>query len=97
MTTYNFLDGTSISTKLSKKEMLKRMNRLSTLIAILEGYEEGVGVSIYNKILNAFNKTINFTGIIRLSNVEKDFLSYQFENDMLTDKDIEVITFYCCR
>lgn len=95
MATYKFRNGDVVFSKLPKEEMLKRMNRLDVLRVMTEGYDEGEGRSICDKALRAYNKVEGFTGIIRLSNIEKDFLSYQLENEFIDDKEIEVIRFYC--
>lgn len=92
--TYKFKDGHTITSKLSPEEVMKRMQRLDWLRVLTEGYEEGVGSSIYRKALQAYNKTDNFTGIIKLNIHEKDFLSYMLENEFNSDKDIETINFY---
>lgn len=89
-----FANGYQITSHLHVDEVVKRRNRLNTLIALTEGYSEGEGVDICKKALKAFNKKDNFTGIIRLSFLEKDFLGYRLEDDMLTDEDIECLKFY---
>lgn len=86
-------DGYSITTKLTKSEALKRMERLDWLRVLTEGYEDGEGYSICKKALKAYNKKENFTGIIRLTFSEKDFLGYMLENNN-DDKDIETINYY---
>lgn len=80
-------------TKLSKEEFEKRYKRLDTLRVMTEGYDEGEGLSICKKALRAENKEI-FTGIIRLTNTEKDFLGYCLESDFLDEEEKEVIKFY---
>lgn len=95
MTTYKFSNGDIVSTELSKEEMLKRMNRLDKLRVMMEGYEEGQGLSLYEKSLRAYNKTKNFTGIIRLNGSEKDFLSYRLDDKFISDDEIAIIRFYC--
>lgn len=94
MRKYRFVDGHEVTTKLSLDEMLKRMNRLDWLRVLTEGYEDGEGKSICDKALRAYNKTENFTGIIRLTAIEKDFLGYRLEDSMNTEKDIETIQYY---
>lgn len=93
MKRYTFKDGHQVTSKLEAKELVKRMNRLDWLRVITEGYTEGEGRSICEKALKAYNKTENFTGIIRLTTLEKDFLGYMLE-DNDDEKDIEVINFY---
>lgn len=95
MTTYTFSNGDIISTELSKEEMMKRMSRLDTLRVMMEGYDEGEGLSIFKKAWKAYNKNDNFTGIIRLNTLEKDFLSYKLEDEFISDSEIEVVRFYC--
>jgi hypothetical protein len=91
---YRFSDGHTTTSNLSRDELAKRMDRLNTLIVITEPYEDGYGYRIYQKALNAYNRSDNFTGIIRLTFAEKDWLSYLLENDMLPKKDIDVINYY---
>ena len=91
---YKFSNGEVVTTYLSADECLRRMNRLGTLMTLVEQSENDVGQSIYRKALQAYNKLENFTGIIRLSFREKDWLSYMLESDMLSDKDIDAIKFY---
>lgn len=91
---YTWPDGFSITSKLPVDEVTKRLNRLDTLRVMTEGFEEGEGRDIYRKALQAYKKTNDFTGIIRLNILEKDFLGYLLEDDMLTDKERECINFY---
>ena len=70
------------------------MDRLNRLITITEPYKDGPGQRICQKALRAYNKSDNFTGIVRLTFSEKDWLSYLLENDMLPKKDIDVINYY---
>lgn len=94
MNTYRFTDGHTINSKLSKEEVLKRMNRLDILRVMTEGYEEGEGYNICQKALRAYNKTDPFTGIIRLNILEKDFLSYCLEDEFIDDEEREIVNFY---
>ena len=92
---YTFTDGTEITSKLQIEEVIKRSERLSWLIVLTEGYDEGEGLKIHDKAIKAYNKVENFTGIIRLSSIEKEFLSYIFyENKMLCDRDIKTLKYY---
>ena len=93
MKRYRFNDGHEITSKLEPNEILNRMNRLDWLRVITEEYEEGTGYEICKKALKAYDKVDNFTGIIRLTITEKDFLGYMLEenNDKRT---IEVINYY---
>ena len=93
MKRYRFSDGHEITTDLPIEEVMKRMKRLDTLRVMTEGYEEGEGQSICKKALRAYDKE-QFTGIIRLTTTEKDFLGYKLEDDMIDDEDREVIRFY---
>ena len=95
MKRYTWEDGYSITSKLSIKEVVKRMNRLDTLRVLTEQSECEIGKSICKKALNAYNKKDNFTGVIRLTNLEKDWLSYMLESDFNTEEDIKTIKFYC--
>ena len=91
---YTFKNGDVVTSRLKKEEMLKRMDRLDTLRVLTEGYEEGEGFNICNKARKAYNKMKDFTGIIRLTVLEKDFLSYMLESEYNTEEDIEVLNFY---
>ena len=95
MNRYTFTSGKVFTSKLNKDEVLKRMNRLNTLMVLLEENENKYGRNIYEKALKAYNKTEGFTGIIHLTFSEKDWLSYHLENSCITDKQIEIIKFYC--
>ncbi len=94
MKRYTFTNGYQITSNLTANEVLERMNRLDWLRVLAKGYEDGEGKSICEKAVKAYNKKDNFTGIIRLTVLEKDFLGYMLENEFNTDKDIEVIRFY---
>lgn len=94
MTKYTFKNGDIVYSNLNKEELIKRTKRLDVLRVLTEGFEEGYGVSICNKARKAYNKVNNFTGIIRLSFSEKDWLGYLLESDMLSDEDREVIQYY---
>lgn len=94
MKTYYFTNGDKYTSKLDIIEFEKRLKRLDILRVLTEGYTEGEGRNIYNKALNAYKKTKNFTGIIRLTFIEKDFLSYLLENEFNTKEDIKTIKFY---
>lgn len=51
------------------------------------------GTTFSKKALRVENKNENFTGIIRLSHIEKEFLSYML--DAADDpKDIETLNYY---
>lgn len=89
-----FNDGHEVTTKLEVNEVMTRMNRLNTLRVLTEGYTDGEGRSICDKALKAYNKKDSFTGIIRLTFLEKDFLGYLLESDMNDEEDIETIRFY---
>lgn len=94
MRKYTFKDGTVVTSKLSANEMIKRMNRLDTLRVITEGFTEDVGMEICKKALRAYNKLNGFTGIIRLTQVEKEFLDYMLEDNYIDDEEREVIKYY---
>ena len=95
MKKYTFSNGDVVTSNLEAKELIKRMNRLDTLRVLTEGFEEGEGRRIADKAWRAWNKSEDFTGIIRLSITEKDFLSYILgENDFITDEEREVLRFY---
>lgn len=95
MKRYTFKDGTVVTSKLSANEMIKRMNRLDTLRVLTEGFTEDVGMGICKKALRAYNKLSGFTGIIRLTQIEKEFLDYMLlENNCLDDVDRETIKYY---
>lgn len=95
MYTYNLSDGSVMTSKLTIEEIIERSRRLATLRAMTEGHESGCGRSICMKALNAYNKLDNFTGIIRLTREEKDWLSYKLESDFLDEDDLNCILWYC--
>lgn len=88
-----FSDGMSCTTKLSIAEINKRMRRLDLLRVMTEGYDSGMGYSICHKALRAYNKSENFTGIIRLTTPEKDFLSYLMDGSK--GECLTVLQYYC--
>jgi hypothetical protein len=90
-----FTDGHEITTKLSAEEAVKRMNRLDTLRVRIEECDCDAAQSIVKKALRAYDKEDNFTGIIRLSFWEKDWLAYCLESDFNDEEEIEAIKFYC--
>lgn len=102
MNKYKLSTGEIVTTKLSASEVLKRMNRLDTLRVLVEGYVfnkddenyNDIPNNIYNKAVRAWKNLNNFTGIIRLTFEEKDWLSYLLESDFIDDEDKEVINFY---
>jgi len=94
MRKYTFTNGDIVTSELSADELMARMRRLDVLRVMTEGYEYGEGLKIHDKALRAYNKVNNFTGIIRLTALEKDFIGYMRERSFLTDEDIEVINFY---
>ncbi len=91
---YTFNDGSVYTSKLETGEFIKRLRRLDTLRVLVEQHECKEGESIYKKAFRAYNKTNNFTGIIRLTFLEKDWLAYMLENEFNSEEDIEVIKFY---
>lgn len=93
MFSYTFIDGFKCTSKLEKPELMKRMKRLDNLRVMTEGFTEGVGRDICDKALRAYNKVENFTGIIRLTGIEKDFLAYILEG-RTDEEDVETIQFY---
>lgn len=94
MNTFRFSNGDIVTTHLSQKLCLERMNRLDRLRVLTEELDSPEGRSICRKAIRAYNKLDGFTGIIRLTTLEKDYLGYLLENDMLDDKDRECINYY---
>lgn len=93
---YTFTNGETITSTLSKEKLVAYILRLDTLRVLVEGYDEGsTGEKIRKKAVKAFNKVENFTGRIRLTSIEKDFLLTKLENDMITEEEKEVIKYYC--
>lgn len=90
-----FTDGYKITTRLNAEEVVKRMKRLDTLRVRVEECDCEEGISITKKALRAYDKQENFTGIIHLTDLEKDWLSYCLEDEFNTEKEIEAIRFYC--
>ena len=95
--TYKFTNGDTVTSTLDKDELLKRMNRLDQLRVLCEQHDCKEGRNITRKAIAAYNKLDNFTGIIRLSVLEKDWLSYMLESDFLSDYDRTVINWYIKR
>ena len=92
---YTFPNGEVVHSTLDVKEMCDRMQRLDALRVLTEGYEDGEGLSICKKALKAYNKVDNFTGIIRLTLPEKDFLDLMLhEDEFLSDEEKEVCRYY---
>ena len=73
-----------------------RYERLDTLRVVTEGYNSSEGLSICRKASKAEDME-HFTGIIRLTFQEKDFLGYILEDEFLTDYERGVIEFYIRR
>ena len=94
MKKYTFSNGDVMTSELSAEELMKRLRRLDTLRVMVEQNDCKEGRSICKKALRAYDKMNNFTGIIRLTFLEKDWLSYKLEDDFLDDEDREVIEFY---
>jgi len=92
---YIFSNGEIITSRLKKEEMLKRMRRLDVLRVLTEQYECEEMENICKKASKAYDKADDFTGIIRLTNVEKDCLAYRLEDELLSKEEIEAIEFYC--
>lgn len=95
MTRYTFKNGDIVTSNLEINELLKRMKRLDILRVLTEQYECEEGKSICRKTIRAYNKINDFTGIIHLTFLEKDWLSCMLENEFLDNEDREVIKFYC--
>lgn len=94
MKKYTFANGDVMTSELSADELMKRLRRLDTLRVMTEQHECKEGKNICKKALNAYNKMNSFTGIIRLTFLEKDWLRYMLEDDCMTDEEIKVIEFY---
>ena len=92
-----FRDGRVMHSHLTDREVLKRLNRLNKLIILVEQNDCPEAQSIYNKATNTYKNNKNFTGIIRLSTAEKDWLSYKLECEFNSEEDVECIAFYCNR
>mgnify|MGYP007121874924 CR=1 FL=1 len=94
MKKYTFANGDVMTSELSADELMKRLRRLDTLRVMTEQHECKEGRNICKKALNAYNKMNGFTGIIKLTFLEKDWLVYMLENGCITDEEIKVIEFY---
>lgn len=94
MKKYTFTNGDVMTSELSAEELMKRLHRLDTLRVMTEQHECEEGKNICKKALNAYNKINSFTGIIRLSFTEKDWLMYMLENPCITEDEKEVVEFY---
>lgn len=84
-----------ITSQLEKEEMLKRMRRLDMLRVLTEQYDCEEMKNICKKALKAYDKANDFTGVIRLTNAEKDTLAYRLEDEFLNEEEKETIQFYC--
>lgn len=94
MNRYTFTNGDVMTSALSADELIKRLRRLDTLRVMTEQYECEEGKNICKKALRAYNKMNHFTGIIRLTFLEKDWLGYLLENNCITDEGKKVVAFY---
>lgn len=94
MNEYRFSKGDVMTSKLNKEELIKRINRLDLLRVMTEQCECVAGQSICKKALKAYNKMENFTGIIHLTSLEKEWLWYMTEDSTLGGEKREVIEFY---
>lgn len=83
-----------MTSKLPWTEVFKRSRRLDLLRVMVEEHACEEGRSICKKALRAYDKLNNFTGVIKLTSCEKEWLSYMLENEFLSDEDREVIKFY---
>lgn len=84
-----------ITSQLEKEEMLKRMRRLDILRVLTEQYDCEEMKNICKKASKAYDKANDFTGVIRLTNAEKDTLAYRLEDEFLNEEEKETIQFYC--
>jgi len=94
MKKYIFTNGDVMTSELHAEELMRRLRRLDTLRVMVEQNDCEEGRSICKKALRAYNKMENFTGIIRLTFLEKDWLAYKLEDDFLDEEDREVIEYY---
>lgn len=88
-------NGEIITSQLEKEEMLKRMRRLDMLRVLTEQYDCEEMKNICKKASKAYDKAKDFTGIIRLTNAEKDTLAYRLEDEFLNEEEKQTIQFYC--
>ena len=74
------------------KKLQKRIELLSHLIDVVEENESDIAKSILKKAVRAYNKPVKeFTGIIRLTSAEKDFLSYYMECEHISPYCVEAV------
>lgn len=64
------------------------LDDLRTMCILLEGHEEGIYESIYNRVRKAVAE--NRTNV-RFSFYDKDCLAYKLENPNLLEKEIKVL------
>lgn len=88
-------NGVIITSQLEKEEILKRMRRLDMLRVLTEQYDCEEMKNICKKASKAYDKINDFTGVIRLTNAEKDTLAYRLEDEFLNEEEKETIQFYC--
>lgn len=95
MKKYTFNDGHQITSNLPAKEILKRMRRLDVLRVLTEQLEDETYQNICKKAIKAYDKEDNFTGIIRLTDYEKEMLQIiRDENIHIDEEDKEALDFY---
>lgn len=95
MKRYTFKDGHQITSNLTAQEILKRMQRLDWLRVMTEQLENETYQNICKKAVKAYDKKNNFTGIIRLTDYEKEMLQIiRDENEYLLEEEKEVLDFY---
>lgn len=97
MKTYRFTNGEVMTSKLSASIIIQRLKRLDILRVMTEQHGCKEGISICNKAVRAYNKMEGFTGIIRLTAIEKDWLTYMLENSCITNEERKVVAFYTQR
>lgn len=89
-----FKNGETFTTNLKKDELLKRMNRLDWLRVATEQLQDNpVYRNIYKKAEAAYNKHEDFTGIVRLTQYEKENLAY-LPREYMSDEELNAIKFY---
>ena len=95
--TYILLSGEKYKSNLPMDKFCEVFYRLCYLMVLTEEYDDEVYKNIHRKAKRAFDKMDGFTGIIRLTTLEKDFLGALLEDELLDDEYKKVIKHYIKR
>lgn len=91
--------GETYNTNLNFQEFLDRLNKLDILMAAIKKLQEDkleftdICEDIYGKVDKAYNNYEDFTGVIELTEKEKEALAYLLDYN-ISRKIIELINYY---